>query len=148
MITPSSTSQSTFSLTDGSTRSSRAPIKVSANLANSVGYAGSSRPVSSDVRPVVQPDADDLAGPRDERSEVGFRRRHRRRARPRPRLAACREQLAHVGGVQRNENVPVKPRRSGPVIHPMVANRIAPRIACPLRGPGSRAGQPAEEDQT
>ena len=35
-----------ISLTDGSTRSSRAPIKVSANLANSVGYAGISRPVS------------------------------------------------------------------------------------------------------
>ena len=46
MITPSSTSQSTFSLTDGSTRSSRAPVKVSANLANSVGYSGRSRPVS------------------------------------------------------------------------------------------------------
>jgi hypothetical protein len=46
MTTPSSTSQSTRSLTDGSTRSSRAPSSVSANLANRVGYAGSSRPVS------------------------------------------------------------------------------------------------------
>ena len=46
MTTPSSTSQSTRSLTDGMTRSSRGPISVSANLANSVGYSGSSRPVS------------------------------------------------------------------------------------------------------
>ncbi len=46
MTTPSSASQSTRSLTDGSTRSSRAPIRLSANLPNSVGYSGSSRPVS------------------------------------------------------------------------------------------------------
>jgi hypothetical protein len=45
--TASSTSQSTWSLIEGSASGSRAPMRHSANLANSVGAEGSERPISS-----------------------------------------------------------------------------------------------------
>ena len=96
-------------------------------------------PGLQDVRPVVQPHADDLARPRHDRREVRLGGRHRRRALPRPPEPARGEHLAHVGRVQRDQHVPVQPRRGRPVLSPDGRQSHSADYSAPPRGPGSGA---------
>ena len=108
-----------------------APISAARYLAKTVGYAGGLAAHLGDVRAVVQPDADDLVRPRDERGVVEVVDGERSPAVAPPGHARrVGEQLADVGGVEQRRRVVVD--ADGPRAHrrdgPSPASSPAPAI--------------------
>ncbi len=122
MITASSASQSTDSDTAGSTTSSFAPIERRDVLGEQRRVLGDVSPRLEDVVAVVQTDADDLLGPRDQRCEVeaGDWPGHPTRALGALTPSLVAKELAHIGGSDVDRRVAVHTDRTRAVT---VSNR-------------------------